>query len=72
MCGSIPLLPQDAYMAWCSVKAQGQVYPLPLPYLSYYNLVTFGLGWVGLVRCGSVWCDLLWVSLVSFGLVFGF
>jgi len=26
MCGSIPLLPQDAYMAWCSVKAQGQLY----------------------------------------------
>jgi hypothetical protein len=26
MLGAIPLLPQYAYMAWCSVKAQGQLY----------------------------------------------
>jgi len=26
MSGAIPLLPQYAFMAWCSVKAQGQLY----------------------------------------------
>jgi hypothetical protein len=29
MCGAIPPLPQYALMAWCSVKAQGQLYLLP-------------------------------------------
>jgi hypothetical protein len=33
MRGAIPPLPQYAFMAWCSVKAQGQL-SLPLPYLS--------------------------------------
>jgi hypothetical protein len=28
MCGAIPPLPQYAFMAWCSVKAQGQFYLL--------------------------------------------
>jgi hypothetical protein len=28
--GAIPPLPQYAFMAWCSVKAQGQLYLLPL------------------------------------------
>jgi hypothetical protein len=26
MSGTIPPLPQYAFMAWCSVKAQGQIY----------------------------------------------
>jgi len=26
MSGAIPLLPQYTFMAWCSVKAQGQLY----------------------------------------------
>jgi hypothetical protein len=30
MSGAIPLLPQYAFMAWCSVKAQGQLYLYPL------------------------------------------
>jgi hypothetical protein len=29
--GAIPLIPQYAFMFWCSVKAQGQIYVLPLP-----------------------------------------
>jgi hypothetical protein len=29
MCGAIPPLPQYAFMAWCSVKVQGQLYLLP-------------------------------------------
>jgi hypothetical protein len=28
MSGAIPPLPQYAFMAWCSVKAQGQLYLL--------------------------------------------
>jgi hypothetical protein len=31
MHGSIPPLSKYAFVAWCSVKAQGQVYHLPLP-----------------------------------------
>jgi hypothetical protein len=34
MSGAIPPLPQYAFMAWCSVKAQGQLYL----YFSYENL----------------------------------
>jgi hypothetical protein len=30
MSGAIPPLPQYAFLAWCSVKAQGQLYLLPL------------------------------------------
>jgi len=29
MRGAIPPLPQNAFMAWCLVKAQGQLYTLP-------------------------------------------
>jgi hypothetical protein len=29
MSGAIPPLPQYAFMAWCLVKAQGQLYLLP-------------------------------------------
>jgi hypothetical protein len=29
MSGVTPPLPQNAFMAWCSVKAQGQLYLLP-------------------------------------------
>jgi len=29
MSGTIPPLPQYAFMAWCLVKAQGQLYLLP-------------------------------------------
>jgi hypothetical protein len=32
MSGAIPPLPQYSFMAWCSVKAQGQLY-FTLPYL---------------------------------------
>jgi hypothetical protein len=28
---AVPPLPQYAFMAWCSVKAQGQLYILSLP-----------------------------------------
>jgi hypothetical protein len=41
MSGAVPPLPQYAFMAWCSVKAQGQLYIyLTLPYLtlSYITL----------------------------------
>jgi hypothetical protein len=31
MSGDIPPLPQYSFTVWCSVKAQGQVYLLPLP-----------------------------------------
>jgi hypothetical protein len=31
MSGAIPPLPQYAFMAWCSVKAQGQLYLYLLP-----------------------------------------
>jgi len=41
MRGAIPPLPQYAFMAWCSVKARGQLYllplPVPLPLPSYVN-----------------------------------
>jgi hypothetical protein len=29
--GSLPPLPQYVFMAWCSIKAQGQFYLLPFP-----------------------------------------
>jgi len=32
MSGAIPPLPQYVFMAWCSVKAQGQLYLYRLPY----------------------------------------
>jgi hypothetical protein len=32
MSGAIPTLPQYAFMAWCSVKAQGQLYLIFYPY----------------------------------------
>jgi hypothetical protein len=34
MCGTIPPLPQYAFMAWCSVKAQRQLYNLKGRYQS--------------------------------------
>jgi hypothetical protein len=34
MNGAIPPLPQFAFMAWCSVKAQRKIYLLPLPFNS--------------------------------------
>jgi hypothetical protein len=39
MSGAIPLLPQYAFMAWCSVKAQGQLYL----YLLYQSFMFFTL-----------------------------
>jgi hypothetical protein len=33
MSGAIPPLPQYASMAWCSVKEQGQLYLLLLPFV---------------------------------------
>jgi hypothetical protein len=33
MRGAVPPLPQYAFMAWCSVKAQGQLYLLLLLYV---------------------------------------
>jgi hypothetical protein len=34
MRGAIHPLPQYALMAWCSVKAKGQLYLLPLSYIT--------------------------------------
>jgi len=41
MSGAIPLLPQYAFMAWCSVKAEGQLYLLPLPF-TVFNEPAYG------------------------------
>jgi len=38
MSGAIPPLPQHVFMAWCSVKAQGQLY-FTLPYLLHLILL---------------------------------
>jgi hypothetical protein len=35
MSGAIPPLPQYAFIACCSFKAQGQLYLLPLPLICY-------------------------------------
>jgi hypothetical protein len=35
MSGAIPTLPPYAFMAWCLVKAQGQLYLLPVQLLVY-------------------------------------
>jgi hypothetical protein len=41
MRGAIPPLPQYVFMAWCSVKTQGQIYP----YIIHYRVLRrkFGL-----------------------------
>jgi hypothetical protein len=45
MSGAIPPLPQYASMAWCSVKTQGKLYLLPLPFMRLSgNLIPFGSG----------------------------
>jgi hypothetical protein len=54
MSGAVPLLPQYAFMAWCLVKAQGQLY-LYLLFDNdiYHNCVIiyrFVIGWRKLVR----------------------
>jgi hypothetical protein len=36
MRGDIPPLPQYAFMAWCSLKAQGQILPFTF-YVAYQN-----------------------------------
>jgi hypothetical protein len=38
MSGAIPPLPQYAFMAWCSVKEQGQLYLYIYLYLYVYNI----------------------------------
>jgi len=42
MSGAVSQLPQYVFMAWCLVKAQGQLYlsPLLLPFGNDTNLVT--------------------------------
>jgi len=35
--------PQYAFMAWCSVKAQGQLYLLPLHFTSFNLCVNLGI-----------------------------
>jgi hypothetical protein len=42
MSETIPPLPQYAFMAWCSVKAQGQLYLYLYLYLYKVNNETFG------------------------------
>jgi hypothetical protein len=38
MSGDTPPFPQYVFMGWCLVKAQGQLYLLPLPYaLTKFN-----------------------------------
>jgi len=39
MCGAIPPLSQYAFMAWCSVKAQGQLYHTFTIYLFIYVFI---------------------------------
>jgi hypothetical protein len=39
MSGAIPRLPQYVFMAWCSVKAQGQLYLLLLPWSWFLSRV---------------------------------
>jgi hypothetical protein len=46
MSGAVPPLPQYAFVAWCSVKAQGQLYLCLLPERK-----------AGLVGPGHVWED---------------
>jgi hypothetical protein len=41
MHGAIPPLSQYAFMAWCSVKAQGQFYLYILPLLTSYKCCKF-------------------------------
>jgi hypothetical protein len=43
MSGAIPPLPQCAFMVWCSVKAQGQLflYLLPLPVMEFIENYRF-------------------------------
>jgi len=39
MSGAIHPLPQYAFMAWCLVKAQGQLYLLPFYSLTHITIV---------------------------------
>jgi hypothetical protein len=48
MHGAIPPLPQYAFMPWCLVEAQGQLYPLPLINLYENRTVTHFLSYSSL------------------------
>jgi hypothetical protein len=52
---AIPPLPQYAFMAWCSVKAQGQLYLLPLTVFLPQNQANYGhiLQWLCKIRLGA-------------------
>jgi len=41
MSGTIPPLPQYASMAWCSVKAQGQLYFTLIYFTCQFNLIYY-------------------------------
>jgi hypothetical protein len=44
MRGAIPSLPQYAFMAWCSVKAQGQLY-----FTLYFDVLFLGYVYISLL-----------------------
>jgi hypothetical protein len=41
MSGDILPLPQYAFMAWCSVKAQGQLYLFTFTFTFYHFVISF-------------------------------
>jgi len=52
MRGDIPPLPEHAFMAWCSIKAQGEIYLL----LSLNTQQVVRLKWKLCILMGSVLC----------------
>jgi hypothetical protein len=46
MSGAIPPFPQYVFMAWCSVKAQGQLYLLPFTLFTWNHLGHLSLWFV--------------------------
>jgi hypothetical protein len=46
--GAVPPLPQYAFMAWCSVKAQGQLWYQESKSASFYSWFWHSVGFVGL------------------------
>jgi hypothetical protein len=51
MRGTIPPLPQYVFMAWCSVKAQGHLYP----YLLTLHFIVGMKGWLCTVKYKGLW-----------------
>jgi hypothetical protein len=52
MSGAIPPLPQYAFMAWCSVKAQGQLLPFTEDLADFVN--AFSL--LSVLKCYQIEC----------------